>query len=496
MASTPVSVSWDGTNVIFSDAAGGVLYLIKGSNLGAIKVTSLSIGVEGSEVAVTATPAELNAIAGGGLSAAELGVLDGVTAGVGLASKAAILNATSGWRLGAFATGGATTGALALTAAMDAYLDGQVDVLSIFGASTTDLTSAKSAKLARFRHLVNTDADTGVCAHETYGAVGQIVAKDTTLTHLHAGLMGTFEGHTSGVVLNSSYSIGHAAVIGRIGGHAAITATTPLAGFLAFNNQSGAIGDGSTVAFGASMASSTYPWTIGLRLPVGSVVTGIRIGDWVGSAALGSAIRFSTVHDVYADGQLDVVAVFAESNADLTSAYSAKAGRYRHVINGITCAHETYGLIGQVVAKNVTYSHLHSGLMGTFEVNTAATVSAGDAVGCAGVIGRIGGATITIGATGVLGGVLSVNIATTVSVTSGGVFAAFVCRKAGTGITWAEALHIEDALVALRFKDASDTYAHAVKVVAAEPAGNTSHAIKVMIGTTPGYIPVYAAETF
>jgi len=117
-------------------------------------------------------------------------------------------------------------------------------------------------------------------------------------------------------------------------------------------------------------------------------------------------------------------------------------------------------------------------------------------VGCAGVIGRIGGATITIGATGVLGGVLSVNIATTVSVTSGGVFAAFVCRKAGTGITWAEALHIEDALVALRFKDASDTYAHAVKVVAAEPAGNTSHAIKVMIGTTPGYIPVYAAETF
>jgi len=31
--------------------------------------------------AVTTTAAELNAIAGGGLSAAELGVLDGVTAG-------------------------------------------------------------------------------------------------------------------------------------------------------------------------------------------------------------------------------------------------------------------------------------------------------------------------------------------------------------------------------------------------------------------------------
>jgi hypothetical protein len=134
--------------------------------------------------------------------------------------------------------------------------------------------------------------------------------------------------------------------------------------------------------------------------------------------------------------------------------------------------------------------------MGTFEVNTAATVSAGDGVGCAGVIGRVGGATITAGSTGVLAGVLSVNIATVVSVTSGGVFAAFACRKAGSGITWAEALHIEDALVAIRFKAADNGYAHGVKAVAATPADNTTHAIAVMIGTTPGFIPVYAAETF
>ena len=427
-----------------------------------------------------------------GLDATELGFLNGVTAGVVIASKAVTVNANSGFRIGAFATGGATTGALALIAGMDTYSDGQVDVISVFGASTADLTSAKSAKLGRFRHLVNCTT----AAHETYALVGQIVAKDTTLTHLHAGLMGTFEGHTSGVVLNSSYSIGHAGIIARIGGHAAITATTPIAGFLAFNNASAALAAGSSYAFAASMASATYPWTAGLRFPVGSVVTGIRIGDWVGSAALGSAIRFSATHDVYADGQLDVVAVFAESNANLTSAYSAKAGRFRHVINGITCAHETYGLIGQVVAKNVTYSHLHSGLMGTFEVNTAATVSAGDAVGCAGVIGRVGGATITVGATGFLAGIASVNIATTVSVTSGGVFAAFACRKAGSGVTWAEALHIEDALVAIRFKAASDTYAHGIKAVAATPADNTTHAIAVKIGTTAGFIPVYAAETF
>lgn len=44
---------------------------------------------------VTATAAEINAISGGGLSAAELGVLDGVTPGTAAASKAVVLDANS-----------------------------------------------------------------------------------------------------------------------------------------------------------------------------------------------------------------------------------------------------------------------------------------------------------------------------------------------------------------------------------------------------------------
>ncbi|MBU2040086.1 MAG: hypothetical protein KKH95_13150 [Gammaproteobacteria bacterium] len=225
-------------------------------------------------------------------------------------------------------------------------------------------------------------------------------------------------------------------------------------------------------------------------------VSNLRIGSFVGSAALGSASRFSAAMDLHSDGQLDIMAVFGESAADLTGTYSAKCGRFRHVINGITASHETYGLIGQVVAKNVTFSHLHSGLMGTFEVQTAATVSAGDKWGCAGVSARIGGATITVASTGFLAGFLSTQNATTVTITSGGVHAAFACRKVGSGVTWAEALHIEDALVAFRFKAADASYAHGVKESVNTPAGNTSHAIKVMIGTTAGYIPVYDAETF
>lgn len=45
-------------------------------------------------VAVTASAAELNALAGNGLSAAELGVLDGATAGAAVASKAVVVDAS------------------------------------------------------------------------------------------------------------------------------------------------------------------------------------------------------------------------------------------------------------------------------------------------------------------------------------------------------------------------------------------------------------------
>lgn len=227
--------------------------------------------------------------------------------------------------------------------------------------------------------------------------------------------------------------------------------------------------------------------------------TPIRIGDWVAGGAATGGIIFTTAMNIYSDGQLDVMQAHGVSTVDLTGAYSAKVGRFRHLANGITgLAHETYGLVGQMVVKSCTLSHIHSGLMGTFEVQTACTVpaGAGSYICAAGVLSRIGGATITVGATGFLAGMVSMNIATTVSITSGGIHAAFACCKGGSGVTWAEALYIQDALVALRFYAASDTYAHGIKAVAATPAGNTSHSLKVMIGTTAGYIPVYDAETF
>jgi hypothetical protein len=67
--------------------------------------------------AITATAAEINAIAGGGLSEAELGVLNSVTAGVAAASKALVLSAAAAlaWTFtSASVDGGASVEPLAL----------------------------------------------------------------------------------------------------------------------------------------------------------------------------------------------------------------------------------------------------------------------------------------------------------------------------------------------------------------------------------------------
>jgi hypothetical protein len=188
--------------------------------------------------------------------------VNGVTAGSSTASKAAILDANETFRFGDFATGGASTGAIVAAAGLDKYTDGQLDVLSVFMASTSDLTSAYSAKGGRFRHVVTTAA--GSVAHETYGSASQLVVKGTTLTHLHAGLLGTFEGHTSGVVANPAYTYGCGAIIARVGGGAAITATKDVCGVIAFLNGAGmASGDCDAFAVGDQ---GTAEWTNGVAV--------------------------------------------------------------------------------------------------------------------------------------------------------------------------------------------------------------------------------------
>ena len=237
-----------------------------------------------------------------------------------------------------------------------------------------------------------------------------------------------------------------------------------------------------------SDATARAKFGLGIYIPAAAATSGILVGDYAGSYAAGSGMVFSA-------SNTGIVKVYGESTSNLTNAYNCRTIVARHLVTA-SCAHETYGVVGQVCVISSTLSHLHAGVLGTFEVNTAATVPAGNLLGAAGVMSRIGGATITVGATGVLAGVLSTSNATTVSVTSGGVYAAFACRKVGSGIRFEEALHIEDALVAIRFKAAASGYDHGVAAKTGTLSSQTAHAIKVMVGTTPGYIPVYAADTW
>lgn len=307
-----------------------------------------------------------------------------------------ILNKAGTLRVGGFNTGGASTDAAVFSvAAHNTWSDGQLDIGSIFAASTSDLTGAYSAKCARFRHMVVTSSST--VDHETYGAVGQCVVKGTTLTHIHAGLMGTFEGHTSGVVCNSSrYRVSHACVLARLGGHAAITATTPIAGVLAFNNASAALASGSSCALAVDAYSTSYPWTYGLYIPNSVVTTGIAIGTCTTgltiTGATGRAIDIQTTGVVRMGVQGTGITtsttypfgleVHTKTAADVTPGDTGlTAGIYSRYEVGAdqTTQCSFVSVAGKLRVKKDLADGAHAGVLGYVEISESDTVIGGTA---------------------------------------------------------------------------------------------------------------------
>ena len=175
--------------------------------------------------------------------------------------------------IGKFAGSAATTSAVPFGTRQDIYGDGQLSTMEVHGSSASNLTSAYAAKVGRFRHVCNIGAS-GALAHETYGLMGQLVVKEATLQHLHAGLIGTFEGHTSGVVINGSYAYGAAGVMARVGGGGAIAATKPVCGMVSFWNGA-ALASGKSIGFGN--AHVTTPWSYGFANAVGAVLADMKL---------------------------------------------------------------------------------------------------------------------------------------------------------------------------------------------------------------------------
>lgn len=110
------------------------------------------------ETEVTATAAEINAIAGGGLSSAELGVLDGVTPGTATASKALVLD--SGKAIATITSLTATT----LIAAANAFVRGVVVRAQGAPAAKTVTAAISAAELVG--GLITTTGATGPSVHQ------------------------------------------------------------------------------------------------------------------------------------------------------------------------------------------------------------------------------------------------------------------------------------------------------------------------------------------
>jgi hypothetical protein len=107
------------------------------------------------------------------------------------------------------------------------------------------------------------------------------------------------------------------------------------------------------------------------------------------------------------------------------------------------------------------------------------------------------GGSLTIGTAGsYLAGVFAeLNTTGAWTITQTGVLAAFVAAATDQrNDLWGSALYIDGADNALGFAAADTGYTNGIKAVTQTPTGNTSHVIRVDIGGTPGYIPVYAAE--
>jgi hypothetical protein len=368
----------------------------------------------------------------------------------------------------------------------------QLNIIAAFGESTSDLTSAYSTSVIRGRHLVTAATDTEI-THEVYGVMGQVVCKNASFNHYASGIMGTFEASNTLTHVMSGYVA--AAVTGRLGGGVLTSESGAIvAGVAAINNSSAHTATGIIAGFATHKTAAGIAWPIGLYMPVGSVTQAVRIGNWAGSGAAGSAILISGATDAADTSQRNIIACYGESTTDLTSGIHANVGRFRHLVVGssLQVNHETYGLVGQLVGKSATLLHMHAGLMGTLESNTTALVCNGAyAYSVAAVIARVGGGALLTATKPIAGFSAIFNGA---AISASGVGIAYAACATSTG-TWTYLLGA-DKCDNLLYVATGTAYECGVKVatqLTSNAYPKADGVIRFYVGNTAYYIPFLAA---
>jgi len=375
---------------------------------------------------------------------AELDSLDGVVFGTASANKAVILGASK-----QIATLGAVTmAALSCTTIAASSTTTLTGALTCTGAiicdSTTGTTSGTTGS-------IQTDGGLGV-AENIWVAGNAMVVGTLTTGATAAGTDVLFYGSATSHNLTWDANVGLLIGANTHGVDVSIYGDTTAAGMFwdANGDTNGSLtfgvnGTGCDVKMFGDTAGAYMLWdqsgdeliitgggglvfdgTQGIDIArAGYATYAMRVGNYAGSLAAGSGVVFTA-------NLTGLVKVYGESTSDLTSAYNCRSIVGRHLVScasDTVISHETYGIVGQLCVLNGSLNHYHGGVMGTFETNTDCDVQTSYGVGA--VVGRIGGAGLTVESGGLVAGFLAVQH--TAAWTATGTIAAFATKLTVTG---------------------------------------------------------------
>ena len=237
---------------------------------------------------------------------------------------------------------------------------------------------------------------------------------------------------TSTVTRLEDYDPGHARIAGTDGG-------TPIETAVTYGQDD----YGADVTFYGGTSSNYMLWdeSVDTLLLVGTSAK-FSLGSFTGATAgTGGAVSASNTapFKVFAD----------DGGAAIGSGSLVRAGWFRNLQTYTTGnrEQESTGVQGSLVSVAGTNRHNMSGVLGSYEARTSLTVGGQAATTDtwiqAGVLGRVGGALITIDTNGVLAGVAAMSNVATALAANAGIFAGFYVGKWASTETWSHGIYIQ-----------------------------------------------------
>jgi len=326
------------------------------------------------------------------------------------------------------------------------------------------------------------------------GQIKMLDGVDVTGAAVVSPITGYFElAGTSARTLTGHVAAFRAAIEEGASGTTTIAASSYYSGFEATLNSTRTYTEtGDMAAFMANISGGTSKWPRAFWADAAGCTTGIYVGKHADTAGSGISLGGAT----------------AANRFHSDDGGSALTGNRRGLLSRLAVIAEHTGALslasicGQTkLVGDVDFDGDYlCGVYGYLEMGGAndLTLNSSQHAACA-IRARteVGGNLTVATASTYLAGVFSeLNTTGAYTVTqSSGVLAAFVAAATDQrNDLWGSALYIDGADNAIGFAAADSGYTNGIKAVTQTPTGNTSHVIRVDIGGTAGYIPVYAAE--